>query len=255
MFGNNKHRRVGAFGSIPNTLTLIVVMWSLLESQNIIAVMSTNIAMVAVQFINEPARNNGNKRTPVTPTPLFVRLAWGALLPHDLDLWVRCYQQIGDNPPTNIISIGYSRTSEGWLDLLRDDQGGHIINEEQLQSNSTVNGIPPNTTCHFNVHLYLPHGGNLPVDGDIKVIQNKDSDTEVPVSDVDVDGTRGTRFTLKYTGEEITLVTAHWDEKGKLEKVDKAHVDSSDGKIVYPTLVKIATAPSPATTPSPGRPQ
>ncbi|HUO50078.1 MAG TPA: hypothetical protein VMU25_00685 [Candidatus Paceibacterota bacterium] len=172
-------------------------------------------AALSTPFVNPPPKNNGDKRLLVSPAPLFVRLIWGDGLPHDLDLWVRCYN-LANGENSNVITIGFNRTSDGWLDLLRDDQGApSYINEERVQSNSEVDHIPANTACGFNVHLYHSHGGHLPVEGQLTVIQNKDSDNERLVGDV--------HFTILVPGQEITVLKAVWDDHSNLiqEAVEK----------------------------------
>ena len=167
------------------------------------------LAASAIQepYVNPPPKNMGDKKLKVTPVALFVRMSWGSKLPHDIDTWVQCYH-IVDGQETKVMTVGYSRKSDGWLDLLRDDQGGLMINEEQLQSNSEIEEIPPKTFCHFNVHLFNSHGGPMPVTGKMIIIQNKDGENETLISDVS--------FTLEVPGQEITLVTAGWDDRGNL---------------------------------------
>src|SRR3989344_4952262 len=163
-------------------------------------------AALSTPFVNPPPKDIGEKSLPVSPVPLFVRLGWGKGLPHDLDLWIACYSLVGGQK-TNTLIIGYLHKSSGWMDLLRDDQGGpSYLNEEQAQSNSEVRGVPPNTFCDFNVHLYDRHGGALPVGGELLVIQDKDGDTEVLVANV--------KFTLEVPGQEITVLSTAWDNHG-----------------------------------------
>ena len=171
-------------------------------------------AAISTPFVNPPPKDRGEKRLKLTPVALFERLRWGSKLPHDLDVWTQCYN-LANGGKDNVTTVGYLRKSEAWLDLLRDDQGGNAINEEQLQSNSEVSKIPPSTFCRFNVHLYHSHGGVLPVDGELIVIQNKDGDDELLIGDI--------KFQLQLPGQEFTILTAAWDEHGNLipEAVEK----------------------------------
>ncbi len=165
-------------------------------------------AALSTPFVNPPPTNTGEKRLPVSPVPLFARLTWDNGLPHDLDLWIACYNLVGAQKDNTFI-IGYLHKSSGWMDLLRDDQGGpSYLNEERAQSNSEIRTVPPNTACTFNVHLYSRHGGKLPVAGELLVIQNKDADAETLVGNV--------TFTLESPGQEITVLSAVWDTHGNL---------------------------------------
>lgn len=172
-------------------------------------------AAISTPFVNPPPKNNGDKKLNVTPTPFYIRIRWKDGAPHDIDTWVRCYNLV-EGTRGNEITIGYSRKSHGWLDLLRDDLGGpSYLNEESVQSNSTIPRMLPNTTCRINLHLYHSHGGKLPVVGNVVVIQDKDSDDETLVGDVE--------FQLDFPGQEITTIVATWDDHGNLiqEAVEK----------------------------------
>lgn len=207
-----KHRDNGhgnAFGLGASGAVMMVILIGFLDLTSTTQLIGLAAAAIATPFVNPPPKNNGDKRLKVTPVPLFERLNWGSKLPHDLDIWTRCYS-IVDGRKADHVTIGYNHRSDGWLDLLRDDQGGLIVNEEQLQSNSEVSAIPPNTLCNFNVHLYHSHGGQLPVEGELIVIQNKDGDDEMLVGDV--------KFTLSAPGEEQTVLTAAWDAHSNLIK-------------------------------------
>lgn len=209
MHRHRKGERGAAFGIGIAGTAFTVLLLGFLDLTSNTQMLGLAAAAIATPFVNPPPKNNGDKRLKVTPVPLFERLNWGSRLPHDLDIWTRCYN-LADGHKSNEITIGYSRRSEGWLDLLRDDQGGNVINEEQLQSNSEVSKVPPNTFCRFNVHLYHSHGGAMPVAGEIIVIQNKDGDDETLVGDV--------KFQLTDPGQELTIITAAWDEHGDLIK-------------------------------------
>lgn len=166
-------------------------------------------AAMTTPFVNTP-KDKADKRLAVAPVPLFVRVQWGTGLPHDIDTWVRCASaRTGDRKITAL--VGFKVRSSEWLNLQRDDQGGpSALNEELVLSNSDVARIPANTTCAFNVHLYSSHGGAIPVDGKMLVIQDKDSDKEVLVGDV--------AFTLMVPGQEITVISATWGADGSLMK-------------------------------------
>jgi hypothetical protein len=206
----NHNARGAPFGIGPSGVVFTAIVLGFLDLASNTQMLGLAAAAISTPFVNPPPKNNGDKRLVVSPVPLFVRLHWGDGLPHDLDLWVRCYN-LADGHKTNLITIGYSRTSQGWLDLLRDDQGApSYLNEEQAQSNSEVSKVPPNTSCVFNVHLYHSHGGPMPVEGDLIVIQDKDSDNEVLVGDA--------KFTLALPGQEITALVATWDDHGNLIK-------------------------------------
>src|ERR1035437_6328874 len=127
----------------------LIAVWGLADLQNSAMVMTLTSATAAIPYINPKSRNNGDQRLPITPTPLYVELDWGYGLPHDLDLWIRCYQE-RDGVKVNMLSIGDKRTSEGWMDLQRDDQGmPSPLNKEVAQANSDVSHVPPDSVCQF----------------------------------------------------------------------------------------------------------
>jgi hypothetical protein len=207
MHSHRKRGQAFGFGSSASALIGILLMFVDLATNS--QMLGLAAAAMSIPYVNPPPKNDGAKRVSVTPVPLFIRLRWGDGLPHDLDLWVRCYS-IVDGLKSNEITIGFKRTSQGWLDLLRDDQGlPSYLNEEQAQSNSEVSQVPPNTSCIFNVHLYHSRGGKIPVDAQLVVIQNKDSmDGERLVGDV--------KLTFRLPGQEVTGLMAQWDDHSNL---------------------------------------
>ena len=206
----NRRNRTGIspFGLGQGTAVFMALLLGYLDLTSNTQMLGLAAAGISTPFVNPPPKNNGDKKLNVAPVPLFVRLQWGDGLPHDLDLWVRCFN-LANGVKSNFITIGYKNTSDGWLDLLRDDQGlPSYINEERVQSNSEVTHVPPNTSCIFNVHLYHSHGGALPVVGSLIVIQDKDSDNEKLVADV--------KFQIAAPGLEVTVVRSTWDDHGNL---------------------------------------
>ena len=155
----------------------------------------------------------------MTPVPFFVRLRWGDNLPHDLDIWVAC-SNVVDGKKSNEIVVGYKQRSHGWLDLLRDDLGApSILNEEQVQSNSEVPRVPPNSTCQVNVHLYHTHGGSLPLRANVIVILSKDGDNETLLGNVS--------FDIVVPGQEVTALVATWDAQGQpVKETVKSYPDA-----------------------------
>jgi hypothetical protein len=236
-YRTRRNRRVSSLGSVKMMFVFVAAVLGYADLQNSVSVMSLSTAKAAIPYINPKSRNNGDQRLPVTPTPLYVELDWGKNLPHDLDLWIRCYQ-LRDGLKVNMLSVGYKRTSDGWMDLQRDDQGEPSpLNKEVAQANSDVSHVPPGTVCSFNVHLYNSHGGALPVKGSMYVVQDKDSDSQRIVAN--------TSFELKDPGQEITVVYAKWDNNGTLEK---------DSVKTYPAAPQthIATVPLPEVGAAPG---
>jgi hypothetical protein len=208
VYRHNKNKRTGALGTTAAMSSLLFAVWAYADLQNSVSVATLTISATAIPFVNEPSKNDGDKKLPVSPTPLYVELDWGENLPHDLDLWISCYQETG-GIKSNALTIGYKRTSQGWMDLLRDDLGAPSpINKEVAQANSDVSRVPPNVFCQFNVHLYHSHGGALPVKGVLNVIQDKDSQNQKAVASAS--------FEINEPGQEITAVSARWDERGDL---------------------------------------
>ena len=219
-----RHRRNarGAFGTQLASAAFLPLLICFLDITTSGQTLGLAAAAISMPFVNPPPKNNGDKRLAVTPVPLFIRNQWRDGLPHDIDTWVRCYSLV-QGQRANVLTIGYSRTSEGWLDLLRDDQGApSYLNEERIQSNSGVSQVPPNTACFVNVHLYHSHGGGIPVEGELVVIQDKDGDNEKLVGDI--------KYELVVPGQEITVLSAVWDDHGNLfpdsvEKFPAAHTE------------------------------
>ncbi len=206
----HKSTRGSPFGVAAAGAAFMALLLGFLDLTSSTQMLGLAAAATSIPFVNPPPKNNGEKRLAVTPVPFFVRLKWGDGLPHDLDLWIRCYNLV-QGQKANVITIGYLRTSQGWLDLLRDDQGApSYLNEEQAQSNSEVTQMPPNSTCRVNVHLYHSHGGVEPVEGNVVVIQDKDGENEKLVGDV--------KFHIDFPGQEITALVATWDDHGNLIK-------------------------------------
>jgi len=221
--------RRSAFGRGAAGAALILVLLPLLDLSSNAQMVGLASAALSIPFVNPPPKNNGDKRLLVSPVPFFVRLKWGDGLPHDIDLWISCHNVI-EGKESNFVTIGFNRKSVGWLDLLRDDQGGpSYLNEEQAQSNSEINAMPANTTCRVNVHLYNSHGGTIPVDAEIIVIQDKDGDDETLVGDA--------KIKLVVPGQEITAIVASWDGHGNLVK-------NSVQKFPDAPFQSIATLPS-----------
>ncbi len=231
MYRNDKHKRTGSLGTTAAMTTLLFAVWAVADLQNSVSVATLTISATAIPFVNPPTKNDGDKRLPVSPNPLYVELNWGFDLPHDLDLWVRCYTEV-EGLKENMLTIGYRRTSDGWMDLQRDDLGKPSpLNREIAQANSDVARVPPNTTCQFNAHLFHSHGGALPVKGSMLIVQDKDSEQQKAVADA--------QFEMMDPGQEITVVYAKWDGGGNLIK-------DSVKKFPEAPQSPIATAPEPA---------
>ncbi len=189
-------------------------------------------ASLSIPYVNPKSTANGDKKLSVEPVALYARLQWEKGKPHDVDFWVRC-NTLANGGKGEVADANWKSRNAPWFDLIKDDVGGpSYLNEEQVQSNSQAGGrIPPNTTCRFNVHLYHSHEGGFPLEGIMLVIQDKDSDQEVLVGDI--------AFTLSFPGQELTILTAVWDERGNL---------IPDSISMFPSVstVAIATATPPS---------
>ncbi len=201
---HHRSARGSAFGIAGAGAAFLSLLLGFLDITSSTQMIGLAAAATSIPFVNPPPKNNGEKRISVTPVPLFVRIKWGDGLPHDIDLWIRCYNLM-DGRKENPITIGFANVSQGWMDVLRDDLGApSFLNEEQAQSNSEAPKIPDNAVCWFNLHLYNSHDGPLPVDVQVVIIQNKDSDAEKLLGDVKVH--------LDFPGQEVTALRAAWDE-------------------------------------------
>lgn len=199
-----QRRGLGAHSKLLAAVGMVFVGWVDLTTNTSITGLAS--AALSIPYVNPPPKNNADKRVPVTPVPFFVRMRWGDGLPHDIDLWVRC-KILVDGQPTEI-TVGYAQRSHRFLDLLRDDLGGpSVLNEEQVQSNSEVTRVPPNSTCWINAHLYNSHGGAIPVRVNVIVILNKDADNEYLLGNVD--------FDIVVPGQEVTALIASWGAEGQ----------------------------------------
>ena len=108
-----KQQRGAPFGLGKSTLVFMGLLLGFLDLAVNTQMLGLAAAAISMPFVNPVSKNNGDKRLSVTPVPLFVRLKWGDGLPHDLDLWIRCYN-LANGQKSNGITIGYSRTSHGW---------------------------------------------------------------------------------------------------------------------------------------------
>ena len=168
------------------------------------------VSAISIPHINVPPRDVSNKRVSVSPKAIFIQIRWPNGFPHDIDTYVRCYQ-IVNGQKQNRLDVNYQQRSHRWLDLNRDDLGRPgMLNTEEVQSNSQVGKIPPNTFCQINAHLYHSHSGVLPVQGELLVIADKDADNEELLAAL--------VFTFEKAGNELVLFTARWDNKGLVIK-------------------------------------
>lgn len=223
----HRRERSAPFGLGRAGTAFVVVLLGFLDLSTTTQMAGLASAGLAIPYVNPKSENNGDKKVAVSPVPLFARVQWKGGWPHDLDFWVQCFN-LANGEKTNYVNVNYKQKAGLWLDLVKDDLGGpSYLNEEQVQSNSQVQGVPNNTSCTFNVHLYHSHGGAFPLEGSIIVIQDKDSDQEVLIADLS--------FLVAFPGEEMTLVSAVWDDRGNF---------LPEGSSVYPDVPtkSIATA-------------
>jgi len=201
---NNKNRHTIAIGLSPSFAIILLVFVDLFALTSATGLITSAIA---IPHINPPPRDVGKRRTPIEPTALYFEVRWPDGELHDIDVWVACYNEIG-GIKVNFLSIGFIQKSNLWMDLIRDDLGRpSVINFERVLSNSEAPTIPPNAFCRFNVHLYHSHGGSLPVEGVITAIANKDDTAnERLIASIP--------FVLSVRGEEITVLTVAWDDRG-----------------------------------------
>src|SRR3989344_5465972 len=82
------------FGGRVLTAAFLGIMLGWVDLTTNTAVLGLAAASLSVPYVNQPPKNQADKRVSVTPVPLFVRLRWGDGLPHDLDLWVMCYNLV-----------------------------------------------------------------------------------------------------------------------------------------------------------------
>lgn len=196
-------------GSAAGGVVLTTLLFGFIDLMANTQMIGLAAASLSIPYVNTKSENNGDKKIAVSPIALFARLEWAKGNPHDVDFWVECYT-IANGGKSYQTDVNYKQKNGFWLDLVKDDLGGpSYLNEEVVQANSQAGGrVPPNTSCRFNVHLYHSHDGKFPLDGDVFVIQDKDSDQERLVGDVP--------FSMKFPGQELTILTATWDERGNL---------------------------------------
>ncbi|OHB20709.1 MAG: hypothetical protein A2854_00960 [Parcubacteria group bacterium RIFCSPHIGHO2_01_FULL_56_18] len=183
-----------------------------LDVVSLLAAAGIVIAAMAVLFINEPPKDVAEKRTPAEPVPLYIELRWKDGEPHDVDTWVQC-QLIRPDGGEDTYTVSYRQRHAGFLDLVWDDLGGRgTANFERVTSNSAITKIPPNVLCRGNVHLYSTHAGNLPLEGSLLVILDKDAPSEEALTpEVGLD------FKISHQGEELTLFEIAWNQEGHLD--------------------------------------
>ncbi len=227
--------RSSPFGLGSSSTAFMVVLLGFLDLSVSTQTVGLAAASLSIPYVNPKSTANGDKKLSVAPVALYARLQWEKGKPHDVDFWVRC-NTLADAGKGEVQDANWKSRNATWFDLIKDDVGGpSYLNEEQVQSNSQAEGlIPPNTTCRLNVHLYHSHEGQFPLQGSVLVIQDKDSDQEILVGDVS--------FSLMFPGQELTILTAVWDERGNL---------IPEGTSVFPeaAMVAIATATPPSPLP------
>lgn len=180
----------------------------LLENMTLLGMVAI-IGLMVLPHVNPPPRNLADDQTPTEPTPIYWQLKWADKLPHDVDTYIRCYTTVNGNQ-IEIITVWYAQRNSGWLGLGYDSRGypSAETNVEQVQANSSVSRVPPNTRCRVNVHLFDRHGGNLPIYGNFLAVTDRGSPQQLTVANIP--------FIIDKIGLECSLAEMRWDAAGQL---------------------------------------
>lgn len=174
----------------------------LLDVILVLVLMLVFVVAVLLVNVNDPPKGETVESSDVTPSAIFVQVSWTDGQPHDIDTYLKCTEYLVGKEV--VTSVSYRQKHANFLDLFPDDLGRPSFeNYERVMANSMRERLLPNTFCQLNAHLYNVHGGELPVEGLVHVILNKDD----PALEFALTPKTGLSYELSKHGAEVTLMT------------------------------------------------